>query len=281
MRNTPTKKKKGLTLIEILISLTILSIIVIPISNLVLSSVKLNKSGEDKQKAVTIAQQIIEELKAAPKLESSMILSNGLSLMAAEGLPDSYQGTQLINNEFTAVVAVNSKSTSGTVSQSASTVSYDADLLIEGNESTGLNVKFKDDITIYNIKWDSIRIDNATDKIYVSAVTTVGGTITKSYNRVNGAVRLQFSENTNFTGTNVLAVKALNSLSESFSVYFETNSKSKINYTLENLGGQIKKYNTTVYSAGQLALDNTYEIEVKVSKKGSIIYTAKAFKTMF
>jgi prepilin-type N-terminal cleavage/methylation domain-containing protein len=281
MRLKINGKKKGLTLIEVLISLTILSIIVIPISNLVLSSVKLNKSGEDKQKAVTIAQQIIEEVKAAPKLEGSMILSNGLTLMAVEGSTGSYQGTQLINNEFTAVVTVNSKSGTGEASLPASAVSYDADLLIEGNDSTGLTAKFKDDITPYYIKWDSIKIENASDKIYVTAVTTAGSTITKYYNRVYSAVRIVFSENTNFTGSNVLAVKALNSLSGSFSVYFEANSKSKINYTIENLGGQIKKYNTTVYSAGQAALNTAYEIEVKVSKKGSIIYSAKAFKTMF
>jgi prepilin-type N-terminal cleavage/methylation domain-containing protein len=281
MRNIAKKKKKGLTLIEILISLTILAIIVIPISNLVLSSVKLNKSGEDKQKAVTIAQQIIEELKAAPKLESSMELSNGLTLTAIEGSTDSYQGTKLINNEFTAAVTVSPKTGSGAVSQPTSTLSYDADILIGGNDSTGLTAQFKEDIIPYNIKWDSVRIENKTDKIYITLETTAGSTVTKSYTRTNNAVRIQFGEKTSFTGSNVLAVKASNSLSGSFSVYFEENSSAKIKYTLENLAGQIRKYNTTVYTAAQAAMERAYEIQINVSKRGSMIYTAKAFKTMF
>ena len=55
-----TSKKKGLTLIEIIISLAILSIVVIPIGNLALTSVKIEKDSEAKLKANTLAQQIIE-----------------------------------------------------------------------------------------------------------------------------------------------------------------------------------------------------------------------------
>ena len=56
-------KKKGLTLIEIIISLAILSIIVIPLGNLALTSVKMEKDSEVKLRANTVAQQIIEYIK--------------------------------------------------------------------------------------------------------------------------------------------------------------------------------------------------------------------------
>ena len=57
-------KKKGTTLIEVLISIAIFSIVIIPLSMMVISSIANNKKGENKQYAVSVAQQIIEQLRA-------------------------------------------------------------------------------------------------------------------------------------------------------------------------------------------------------------------------
>jgi prepilin-type N-terminal cleavage/methylation domain-containing protein len=64
-------KKKGVTLIEIIISLAILSIVIIPLGNLALTSAKIEKDSETKLKANAISQQIIEYIK-----ESSVTISN-------------------------------------------------------------------------------------------------------------------------------------------------------------------------------------------------------------
>ncbi|WMJ80843.1 type II secretion system protein [Clostridium sp. MB40-C1] len=57
------RKKKGFTLLEIVITLAILGIIIVPISNLVFTSVKTAKASEDKQKAANLAQKYIEQIK--------------------------------------------------------------------------------------------------------------------------------------------------------------------------------------------------------------------------
>jgi prepilin-type N-terminal cleavage/methylation domain-containing protein len=57
------KCKKGLTLLEVIISLAILSITIIPLSTLVLTSIKTSNNSEYKQRATAVAQKLLEELK--------------------------------------------------------------------------------------------------------------------------------------------------------------------------------------------------------------------------
>ncbi|MGH4118662.1 prepilin-type N-terminal cleavage/methylation domain-containing protein [Clostridium sp.] len=58
------KYKKGFTLIEVVISIAILSIIIAPILSLTLSTLKINKQSDDKLKAINIAQKNLEEIKS-------------------------------------------------------------------------------------------------------------------------------------------------------------------------------------------------------------------------
>ena len=62
--NTKLKSKKGMTLIEVIISVALLAILIIPLSGLVMSSLKNNIDSEDMQKASYIGQKVLEELKA-------------------------------------------------------------------------------------------------------------------------------------------------------------------------------------------------------------------------
>lgn len=56
-------KNRGFTLIEVIISICILIIVLVPILSMTLSSVKNNKSAEDKQKSLYIAQKYVEDFK--------------------------------------------------------------------------------------------------------------------------------------------------------------------------------------------------------------------------
>lgn len=58
------KHKKGFTLIEVILSIAILSIIIGPVLSLTLSTVKINKQSDDKLKAMNIAQKHLEEIKS-------------------------------------------------------------------------------------------------------------------------------------------------------------------------------------------------------------------------
>ncbi|SHJ71255.1 prepilin-type N-terminal cleavage/methylation domain-containing protein [Clostridium cavendishii DSM 21758] len=62
------KKKKGLTLLEVVISLAIFAILLIPLANLILTSVKINRAAEEKQQAKIAAQKSMEALKQVKDL---------------------------------------------------------------------------------------------------------------------------------------------------------------------------------------------------------------------
>lgn len=72
-------KNKGFTLLELVISLALIAILIIPISNLVLGSVKINKAGEDKQQAGLKLQEVIENIKSVDLPKSgSLDIGNGV-----------------------------------------------------------------------------------------------------------------------------------------------------------------------------------------------------------
>lgn len=71
MKNNKLKAKKGMTLIEVIISVTLLSILIVPLSGLVMSSLKNNKDSEYRQKASYVGQKVLEELKAYDEIKLS------------------------------------------------------------------------------------------------------------------------------------------------------------------------------------------------------------------
>ena len=68
MKKKNKKIKKGMTLIEVIISVTLLSILIVPISGFIISSIKNNTTSQKKQEASYIGQKILEELKAYEEL---------------------------------------------------------------------------------------------------------------------------------------------------------------------------------------------------------------------
>lgn len=78
----PRKSKKGFTLLEVIISFALISIILIPIANIVLTSVKINKTTENKQQAKAVLQETVENIKAIDSLASAVStpLTNGITL---------------------------------------------------------------------------------------------------------------------------------------------------------------------------------------------------------
>lgn len=62
-------KRKGITLIEVVISVALIAILLIPLTNLVMTSIKRNKKAEVKQEATNLGQKIVEELKAQDTIQ--------------------------------------------------------------------------------------------------------------------------------------------------------------------------------------------------------------------
>ncbi|MBU5488056.1 type II secretion system GspH family protein [Clostridium sp. MSJ-8] len=62
-------KRKGITLIEVIISVALIAILLIPLTDLVMTSIKKNKKAEVKQEATNLGQKIVEELKAQDTIQ--------------------------------------------------------------------------------------------------------------------------------------------------------------------------------------------------------------------
>lgn len=82
------RKKKGATLLELIIALAIISIMMVPIMNSVLQSVRVNKKAEDLKKAKLLGQQVFENLRNQDVIESGQVLklSNNELAISSRGV---------------------------------------------------------------------------------------------------------------------------------------------------------------------------------------------------
>lgn len=90
------KYKKGLTLIEVVISLAILAIIISPVLSMSLNTTKITKAGDDKLRALATAQECMEEVKDGTEgifsdiLETETFERNGYRVVRTTEPEDKY-----------------------------------------------------------------------------------------------------------------------------------------------------------------------------------------------
>lgn len=92
MKNNKVNAKKGMTLIEVIISVALLSILIVPLSGLVMSSLKNNISAEYRQKASYIGQKVLEELKAYDEITLSNTSPRYLELLDGDRITQVSEG---------------------------------------------------------------------------------------------------------------------------------------------------------------------------------------------
>ncbi|WP_055071567.1 prepilin-type N-terminal cleavage/methylation domain-containing protein [Clostridium massiliamazoniense] len=71
------QKKKGFTLLEIVVALAVIGIMIVPLGGALLTSVKTNKMGEIKQESKLISQEIIEKIRSFGDIKDSMTFNVG------------------------------------------------------------------------------------------------------------------------------------------------------------------------------------------------------------
>ena len=96
------KKKRGFTLVEVIISLAIISIMIIPAMNMIVNSTRNIQKAKQREQAELIGKEVIEEIKAinlsgltAPS--STKTLSNGVTLKKET---DSITGSETIEDKY-------------------------------------------------------------------------------------------------------------------------------------------------------------------------------------
>lgn len=63
------RNNRGLTLVEVIMTLTILGVVICPLMNLLVLSVKINNKGENEYGSIQSAQYYMEEIKAMDEID--------------------------------------------------------------------------------------------------------------------------------------------------------------------------------------------------------------------
>lgn len=290
-------RKKGFTLVEVVVSVTILAIIVSPVLSMVFTNVKINKDAEDKQKALYIAQQTIERQKSDSNIKVGTTTSEAIDFKVQKTVtelddykfPDVNQNSENNNNE---------ESNNNNKPKTFADIKYDAKIEIDSdtndtpvkvtyynehgekkdrefelNESSNvLNITNYDGYIIVNVNKDSnVDVDKDPNKVICQKINS-------TEDKKTGSVIIQ--SNTDIQPK--IEIHGFNNCEKDLIFYFVTSKEQKPNYSLINDGGKIKSYYNIFYADSEHKYKNNsrvYRIDVEVSKNGKTLQKITAFKT--
>jgi prepilin-type N-terminal cleavage/methylation domain-containing protein len=280
---------KGFTLMEVIITIALLAIVIVPFSNLVLNSFLITNNAKIKQEATNIAQKYMEKIKADTNIDFDNI-SDGLETLSEASYPTSSENGFTIKyfitrdenyRVITPVVGVdiNVYDYRFEISQQPNgVIVYDKNNWINAEEKIIPNFKITNNPT--NITYKINDIEKTINK-------------TKAENE-NVIVRVDI--NRNFSDglpansplnnpDNTLIVTAENKCSGSFIFYFVkgANLQTDVKCEIVNLGGSIIKYdnlkNANIGSSSG-PKSRLYKIKVEVEKKGQKVVN-ESYRTFY
>lgn len=221
------RDSKGLTLIEVIVSVAILGIIIVPLSSLFTHSIKINLNSKDRMTANHVAQQYMEEL----KFSSNTVI-----------------GSQTITDPDTGFVVETKvepfmSSTYSTDIGQEDTNSYSATIVLEGEREGYLNIDNREidfsDTDTMTLTVDSSRLD------YVI-------TPTEGSNIRTGSIGISQEGSKNLKvlckGRTRLNMKVVNKESQAVNFYIVKGKKQNSNAIGENIvkldveSGKINSY---------------------------------------
>lgn len=173
------KKKKAVTLIEVVISLSITAILIVPVMNMIVGATKNIQSTKNKEKAELIGKQVIEELKSIDlSNENEKTLTSGIKLtkgVVKEAGKDIsvFEGEATLDNKFKVDVKLKEVVK---VDYSDASSKIDGEIDIYLDKDNKVKMKKKDSISIEqelefdgldNNKLKDIKIVNEKDYIKI------------------------------------------------------------------------------------------------------------------
>lgn len=276
-------KKKGFTLLEIIISIALIAIFVIPIGNLVLTSVKINKMSEDKQQGQAILQQTVEKLKEEGKLYDGLEiqLQDGMKvkLEAVAGASDKFNVIHIDGiDDYTINGTIEKDSSKSQVYVGINTTKVDSviyykngKMYVDRNEIKIAEAVRNLPSTSFGVTTDvTIELENATidENIKVNS-----GSMPFTVAAPNRKILIITDKN----NSEKLNVSIKNSTTDKIiSVYIYTIGKESEtdDVNLKEIGDRVQIL-TGITNEQMKSEDITYEVELKVSNNGKDIETIK------
>ncbi|MGL4656659.1 MAG: type II secretion system protein [Sarcina sp.] len=240
------RKKRGATLLELVIALAIISIMMVPIMNSVLQSVRVNKKSEDLKKAKLLGQQVVENLRNQDVIESGQILrlSNNELAISSRDIKGEFNVESITEVDGFQVDGI-IKTEEVIVSDQYYNVQVGGFLVIDGN-----NIYYKEAIEGYNTFSD----------FYVYSVGKTG-----FRSKITGDVTLEI-ENENLIlkqGNSPIFRVNLGYVKNYLAIVIHSESDYKL--TVDNKGNKTNIYG---FRSNQVDVDNGF-VEEKIEYIGN------------
>lgn len=270
-------KKKGMTLIEAIISVALLSVLIIPISGLVMTSINTNKRAEIKQEATYIGQKLLEEMKVYDEIilgvTKEFQLLNGQKITKV-GESDNFVG-KFIVDKYDVELSLNKDNQfvydNNIVSNEINTNEMDVVVEFVSNNTikyNNVNYVISDNLTIKTP-------NNDTDELEViNGNGTVIFKVTKASERKN---KILFVINNDFKGD--VNIDFHNERDEEVSIYVKKNSAVTGNLNINAFRGKIRIYNN-INNEDKNKIGNLYNINVVVKNKGNELFKGEVLQNI-
>lgn len=270
-------KKKGMTLIEAIISVALLSVLIIPISGLVMTSINTNKRAEIKQEATYIGQKLLEEMKVYDEIilgvTKEFQLLNGQKITKV-GESDNFVG-KFIVDKYDVELSLNKDNQfvydNNIVSNEINTNEMDVVVEFVSNNTikyNNVNYVISDNLTIKTP-------NNDTDELEViNGNGTVIFKVTKASERKN---KILFVINNDFKGD--VNIDFHNERDEEVSIYVKKNSAVTGNLNINAFRGKIRIYNN-INNEDKNKIGNLCNINVVVKNKGNELFKGEVLQNI-
>lgn len=270
-------KKKGMTLIEAIISVALLSVLIIPISGLVMTSINTNKRAEIKQEATYIGQKLLEEMKVYDEIilgvTKEFQLLNGQKITKV-GESDNFVG-KFIVDKYDVELSLNKDNQfvydNNIVSNEINTNEMDVVVEFVSNNTikyNNVNYVISDNLTIKTP-------NNDTDELAViNGDGTVIFKVTKASERKN---KILFVINNDFKGD--VNIDFHNERDEEVSIYVKKNSAITGNLNINAFRGKIRIY-SNINNEDKNKIGNLYNINVVVKNKGNELFKGEVLQNI-
>lgn len=279
------KKKKAVTLIEVVISLSITAILIVPVMNMIVGATKNIQSTKNKEKAELIGKQVVEELKSIDlSNENEKTLTSGIKLtkgVVKEAGKDIsvFEGEATLDNKFKVDVKLKEVVK---VDYSDASSKIDGEIDIYLDKDNKVKMKKKDSISIEqelefdgfdNNKLKDIKIVN--EKDYIKIIDSLNREISIQKTNSNN-ISDPILEKTGYIKINLLNCDSIidipfkvdNQMTKDFNFLICTVNESefKSNVTIDN-----NSKGPVIITENRLALEeigDVYNLTVTIKKNG-------------
>lgn len=272
------KCNKGLTLVELVVSLAILGIIIAPLSSFFVNTIRINKNSEDRLTANQIAQKYMEEAKFGKKSPSTGTITKTDQDFKTQ-IKIEQQSKYKIDKEMKKEVSEGEKN-----KDKNNSITYHAEIEIDKDDTQSDKVTFKatdsgnQDELISNDQ--EIKIDIKKDhdnKITIKLNKKYTKTVT-NIDLDNNNINIKIKCNGNRSPIN-LDVSTLNNPKTNIYIVKSKTTKNKIK--LNTTQGKVRLYNN-IYDESVSRDEESwiYKITVTVTKNGKELAKLVGYKNI-